>query len=90
MEKYDEDPVVHVHITPRLLGRKEVAAYCGISPDTFENYVPVPGIRLGKRKLWDRRCIDRWLNDLGGLAPDREPEVDPYEEWKRGEARRGR
>jgi len=80
MEKQEEYPVVHVHITPRLLGKKEAAAYCGISPDTLENYFPVACISFGKRKLWDRKCIDLWLDELGELSPAREPNVYPHDE----------
>lgn len=52
-------------IEPRLLSRREAAAYCGVGCELFEQTVPVPAIRcFGNRKLWDRRVLDRWLDGL--------------------------
>jgi hypothetical protein len=57
-------------MTPRLLSRDEAAAYCGISPGTFDEYVGVPPIRFGSRRLWDRVALDWWLDRASGLASD--------------------
>jgi len=69
--------------SPRLIGRQEAAAYCGISPTCFSMWVathkmppPIPGTRK-----WDRRAIDAKLDEISGLAPA-EPE-DRYEKWMR-------
>lgn len=69
--------------SPRLVGRKEAAAYLNIAESTFSMWVtshkmppPIPGTRK-----WDRRAIDAKLDEISGLQPD-EPE-DPYEKWMR-------
>ncbi|MDK1489399.1 hypothetical protein QN219_04925 [Sinorhizobium sp. 7-81] len=75
---------------PRLVGRKEAAAYLGIAPGTFSLWVsthkmppPVPGTRK-----WDRKAIDAKLDEISGLTPA-EPE-EAYDKWTRehGEAQR--
>ena len=64
-------------MTPRLLSRDAAAAYCGLSPNAFEDHVAaaVPPIRIGQRKLWDIRSLDRWLDELAGFeAPTGQPD----------------
>lgn len=56
---------------PRMLSRSAAAAYCGLSVTCFEQRCPVQPIRMGSRKLWDRRAIDAWLDQLGGTMPHR-------------------
>lgn len=53
--------------SPRLIGRKEAAAYCGDSPSSFSAWVsagkmppPIPGTRK-----WDKKAIDAHLNQVG-------------------------
>jgi hypothetical protein len=59
-----------VGMTPRLLGRAAAAAYCGVSPTTFDEYIAecVPPIAIGRRNLWDVRGLDRWIDQQSGLA----------------------
>lgn len=52
----------------RLLDRKVAAAYCGLSPNAFDKYVEIQPIRFGKRKLWDKVALDRWLDRKSGLS----------------------
>lgn len=47
---------------PRLLSRDAAAAYCGVSVPHFLEHVPVDPVEIGKKKLWDRLMIDRWLD----------------------------
>lgn len=54
---------------PRLIGRKESAAYLGIAESTFSCWLsthkmppPIPGTRK-----WDKRAIDAKLGDISGL-----------------------
>ncbi|SCB41653.1 helix-turn-helix transcriptional regulator [Rhizobium multihospitium] len=69
--------------SPRLIGRKEAAAYLGISESTFSLWVAtykMPPCIPGTRK-WDRRAIDAKLDEISGLgANDGE---DPYDKWMR-------
>lgn len=59
---------------PRLLGAELAAAYCGISKSTFVARVgfgqlPAP-VRLGRRSLWDRQILDRFIDALVGANDD--------------------
>lgn len=56
---------------PRLIGRKEAAAYCGIAESTFSMWVAthkMPPVIAGTRK-WDKRAIDAKLDEISGLLP---------------------
>jgi hypothetical protein len=55
-------------MTPRLLGRFGAAAYCGVSPTTFDEYIAdcVPPIAIGRRNLWDIKALDRWIDQQSG------------------------
>lgn len=65
-------------MTPRLLGREAAAAYCGMSADTFETAVPVRPIALSvRRRLWDVKALDRWLDQQSGLVEA----LAPTEDW---------
>jgi len=67
---------VRLRVNPlmRLVDINAAAEYCGISPATFERRL-VNGpdgprlrpVRIGNRKLYDLRAIDRWLDGLAGL-----------------------
>ena len=46
----------------RLLNVEDAAAYCGISPALFERHVRVLPLKLGRRKVWDVRAIDLWID----------------------------
>ncbi|EPE98641.1 helix-turn-helix transcriptional regulator [Rhizobium grahamii] len=76
---------------PRLIGRKEAAAYCGVWPTCFSMWVSsgkMPPAIPGTRK-WDRKAIDLKLDDLSGLAAsaeapseDDEHPLSNYDQWK--------
>jgi hypothetical protein len=68
---------------PRLIGRKDAAAYLDIAESTFSMWVathkmppPIPGTRK-----WDRKAIDARLDEISGL--DTTASEDPYEKWMR-------
>ncbi len=68
---------------PRLIGRKEAAAYCGISPTCFSMWVAshkMPPAIPGTRK-WDKRAIDAKLDEISGLA--RDGGEDAFDRWER-------
>jgi len=68
---------------PRLIGRKEAAAYCGITPTCFSMWVAqgkMPPAIPGTRK-WDRKAIDAKLDEISGLAADRKE--DEFDRWER-------
>ncbi|WP_234836842.1 helix-turn-helix transcriptional regulator [Sinorhizobium meliloti] len=64
--------------SPRLIGRKEAAAYCGISPTCFSMWVAsnkMPPAIPGTRK-WDKRAIDAKLDEISGLdVPEKQAET---------------
>lgn len=64
-------------IEPRLLSRIEAARYCGISVNHFLTHVPVSPREIGAKKLWDRKAIDRWLDD----SPSSDNAGPSAEEW---------
>jgi hypothetical protein len=60
--------LVNVRIVPRLLTRKQAAAYCGVSVPTFTVQCPVRAIALGNGKRLERydiRALDGWIDTLG-------------------------
>jgi predicted DNA-binding transcriptional regulator AlpA len=72
--------------SPRLLGRREAAAYLGIAESTFSMWVAthkMPQAIFGTRK-WDKRAIDAKLDEISGLAAN--DNEDPYEKWMRENA----
>jgi len=55
----------------RCYDRKEAASYVGVSPTSFDKLVrqrimPRPTQLLG-RKVWDRKTLDRSLDQLSGI-----------------------
>jgi chromosome condensin MukBEF complex kleisin-like MukF subunit len=46
----------------RLLNVEDAAAYCGVSPALFERHVRVLPLKFGRRKVWDVRAIDLWID----------------------------
>lgn len=68
---------------PRLIGRAEAAAYCGISPTAFSGWVSshkMPPAIPGTRK-WDRKAIDAKLDEISGLGTSSVDE-DPFKTWQ--------
>ncbi|MGG6895803.1 helix-turn-helix transcriptional regulator [Rhizobium sp. BR 315] len=68
---------------PRLIGRKEAAAYLGIAESTFSMWVAtykMPQCIPGTRK-WDKRAIDAKLDEISGLGVN--DSEDPYDKWMR-------
>lgn len=71
--------------TPRLMGRRESAAYLGIGQSTFSLWVSthkMPAAIAGTRK-WDKRAIDAKLDEISGLLPANDNTEDEFERWER-------
>ena len=79
--------------SPRLIGRKEAAAYCGVTPTCFSMWVAshkMPPAIPGTRK-WDKRAIDAKLDEISGLRVNDNKPQDGLNEWrKKRDARRAR
>jgi predicted DNA-binding transcriptional regulator AlpA len=72
--------------SPRLLSRKQAAAYLGIGETTFSLWVSahkIPSSVAGTRR-WDKKAIDARLDELSGLSVN--DNEDPYEKWMRENA----
>jgi hypothetical protein len=52
---------------PRLLGRDKAAAYLDMSPNMLDTLPLVP-VKIGTRRLYDRRSLDRLVDNLSGGA----------------------
>lgn len=67
----DEMPLhVRKGITPRGLTREDAAAYCGVTPWTFDEWRRnelVPGPMPGTKR-WDRKALDLALDRLSNIA----------------------
>lgn len=68
--------------SPRLLTREEASAYCGVAPETFDNYrrqgiLPEP---LSGTKRWDRKLIDEYLDRNSGIT--KSSDVTPLDAWR--------
>jgi predicted DNA-binding transcriptional regulator AlpA len=65
-------------LQPRLLTKQGAAAYCGMSPATFDAICPVKPIRFSERTIrFDRVALDRWID---GLSPKATPDKT-VDEW---------
>ncbi|MBY2913763.1 helix-turn-helix transcriptional regulator [Rhizobium leguminosarum] len=76
---------------PRLISRKDAAAYCGIGESTFSLWVAnhkMPPAIAGTRK-WDKRAIDARLDEISGIAI--EENEDDFDRMQReSDARRAK
>ena len=68
---------------PRLRRRAKAAAYCDITPETFDDWVrkgllpgPLPGT-----KRWDLKAIDLALDRLSGIESPTAAHT-AFDEWK--------
>ena len=82
-----ENPLVGTGIMPRVLSRDQAAAYCGISPRGFSEWVrlgripqPIPGTCR-----WDLRAIDVALDLASGILGS--GSASPLDEWRAKRAR---
>ena len=55
-----------VNVPKRGLSKDEAAEYCGVSANTLGRHGPTP-TKIGDRIIYDRRVLDRWLDELAGL-----------------------
>ena len=55
-----------INVPKRGLSKDEAAEYCGVSVTTLGRHGPTP-TKIGDRIIYDRRVLDRWLDELAGL-----------------------
>ena len=51
----------------RLLNVEEASSYCGMSPGLFQAHVGVVPLRFGRRKVWDIKALDLWIDRQSGV-----------------------
>jgi hypothetical protein len=76
------DGIGFVHDRARGLTRGQAAAYCGLSPAGFDDWVGrgiVPG-RIPGTQRWDRRAIDLALDRASGIETNAAGTA--FDEWK--------
>jgi hypothetical protein len=56
-----------LNIQKRGLSKEEAAEYLGISVNTLVRHGP-PATKIGDRVVYDRRVLDRWLDELAGFV----------------------
>jgi DNA-directed RNA polymerase specialized sigma24 family protein len=64
-----------VNLPKRGLSKDEAAEYCGVSVNTLGRHGPVP-TKIGDRTIYDRRVLDRWLDELAGFISGKSSEAD--------------
>ncbi len=52
-----------ITFAPALMPARDAAAYLGVSETTLRN-LPIPRRVLGAKRLFDRRDLDAFINDL--------------------------
>jgi hypothetical protein len=61
----NENKQISMAVTPRLLNKKQAAAYCGVSVPTFDKSCPVsPAELYSGVKRYDRKTLDAWIDSL--------------------------
>jgi hypothetical protein len=71
-----------INLPKRGLSKDEAAEYCGVSMNTLGRHGPTP-TKIGDRIIYDRRVLDRWLDELAGLISGSSgtgPPIDTPEE----------
>ena len=65
-----------LNVPKRGLSLDEAAEYCGVSRNSLTRHGPAP-IKIGDRTIYDRRGLDRWLDQLAGLPGNSAAEAVP-------------
>ena len=61
--------VLPAGMTPGLLDHFAAAAWCGVSPNQFTEFVEpvVPPVYIGGKKLWSVKCLQLWVDARTGI-----------------------
>ena len=65
-----------LNVPKRGLSLDEAAEYCGVSRNSLSRHGPAP-VKIGDRTIYDRRALDRWLDQLAGLPENSMAEAAP-------------
>lgn len=53
-----------IAVQRRMLSQSEAAMYCGLPVKKFPMICSVPPTELGGKKLFDKKRLDQWLDEL--------------------------
>ncbi len=69
----------------RLLSISEAATYCCVGVTTFNAEVRprVPPIKIGKRRVWDKVALNRWIDAQSGSEAT---SGDDFGDWEKEQA----
>jgi len=71
--KVAKDRRLAANLHPRGLNREQAAAYVGLSVSTFNKLVAASvlpqALAFGRRRVWDRRALDKALDAMSGIDP---------------------
>lgn len=63
---------------PRLLTVQDAAGYCGLSVRAFTKDMPVPAVKIGSVRRWDKAALDAYIDGLSGCSTTQKP-IDWYD-----------
>lgn len=64
-----------IAIQRRMLSQSEAAMYCGLPAKKFPVICTVPPTEIGGRKLFDKKQLDCWLDELASGELDSDDAV---------------
>nr|WP_319513834.1 hypothetical protein [uncultured Cohaesibacter sp.] len=68
-------------MSPRLISTKDAARYCGVSTEYLRSNYPGRHIQIGRYLKWDRKVLDRWIDEMSGLSNSHEAEENTVENY---------
>lgn len=71
-------PTTNLNITVierRLISQAEAAKYCSLPAKKFPMICRVTPVEIDGKRLFDKKLIDRWLDDLSSDALDSDDDV---------------
>ncbi len=68
-------------MAPRLISTKDAARYCGVTVDYLRTNYPGRQIQIGRYLKWDRKVLDRWIDEMSGLSNSRGAEENTVEDY---------
>jgi hypothetical protein len=80
--------MAHLPGWPRLMSADQAAAYLSMSPEHMRKTVPVEPDHYGKRVLYDRAALDKYLDDrnAGAVSDDWTDKFNGDDQTKRHQA----
>ena len=70
-------------MTPGLLDHFAAAAWCGVSPNQFTDFVEpvVPPVYIGGKKVWSVKCLQLWVDGRTGIRSNDQYNSVSDDDW---------